>query len=406
MVNEEIVGTDVDVNWELTAEGDLSTVSAGDNMAQAIFLRLSSYLNSLWWCYLDYGSKAKDWLGKNQNSYNRSTLINEVYKTVLKDPRVNSAFIEVVDWNSTYIGIRVNVMVLNRNYEEYFIFGNIPRKNEHVYHSDYKNTHIDLMSEYYVRPGQILRVHCHVLDDEDKRVPIGEVELRIGKYQIKTMKNPQEIAQSGAQGRTENTFEPGSNTFEFRVPKFIAYGEHDLIAYYKGIRGYNSSTAKAKLHVVDRIPTSIHYIYPRKNYKYYYANDVDEFTTPKTFIVDYNKSLVDHGEVRYYLDEGELKDGYSVIDYPMIFLDGVLLHEEVYIKTKEAILDCSNNFVFELNRMFHTKDRITLQCADGKVVDYLEVNYRYGIYFLTSVDLIFKSPHYTENSNIILQVIE
>lgn len=408
MVNEEIVGTDVDMNWELDAEGDLSTVSASDNISQAIYLRLTAYFDSLWWCYRKYGSYAKDWLGKNQTVYTRSTLIHEVLDRTLADPRVQEAEVELIDWTSYYVGIRIKVWVENKSYEDYYIFGDLPRKNEEVYHSDYMNTHIETNKEYYAKPGQILKVHCHVLDQFDKRVPIGEVSLRIGKYQIDGIQNPQEIAQSGAEGITSDIYEPGCNTFEFRVPLFISFGDHDLILHYKGIRGYNSSTTKATLHIVDKIPTSTHFIYPRKNYHYYYANDVDDLTDPKVYVLDYNKGKVDHGEVRYYLDEGDLTGKYMVIDYPLIFLDGVILRKEVYIKTKEAILDCSNNFIFELNRMFHTHDRITLKCKDGKVIDYLEVNYQHGIYFLTSAELVFDGNTEYENSNcdIILQVIE
>ena len=76
MVNEEIVGTDIDRQWILNAnkenyegveerEGDISLVKGSENLSQAIYLRLTAYFDSLKWAYVDYGSYTKDWLGKN-----------------------------------------------------------------------------------------------------------------------------------------------------------------------------------------------------------------------------------------------------------------------------------------------------------------------------------------------------
>ena len=403
MVNEEIVGTDVDVNWILDAEGDLLTIKGGDNLAQGIYLRLTAYFDSMWWCYTDYGSYVKDWFGKTNNEYTRSTLLREVLNKVLLDPRIHDAEVQIVDWKKEYIGLKIIAYVENKSYENYFIFGDIPRKNEFVRHTDYKNTHIDTKPEgYYSVPGQIIKVHCHVLDDDNKRVPIGQVSLYIGGYLVQECDNPIEISQSG-------TEEPGSNTFEFRLPNFIRLGEHDLRFKYHGIYGYNPSTTTTTLHVVDKMPTSVHFIYPRKQYPYYYANDVDDFTDSKVYVTDYNDGLVDHGEVRYYLDEGDLFGKFMVIDFPIIFMNDEMIPDEVFMKIRNEIMDCSKKFIFKLSRMFHTKDIITVKCADGKVVDYLEVNYNPigDVYFLTSVDLIFgeDDPH-RNNCDIILEVIE
>ena len=405
MVNEEIVGTDVDLNWILDAEGDLMTIDGSDNLAQGIYLRLTAYFDSMSWCYINYGSYLKDWFGKINEEYRRKSLLREVLNKVLLDPRIHDAEVEIVDWKPEYIGLKITAYVENKSYENYFIFGDLPRKNEEVRHTDYKNTHIDTrLQGYYAVPGQIVRVHCHVLDDDDKRVPIGEVSLFIGGYLVKECVNPQEISQSGSE-------EPGSNTFEFRLPKFIQTGDHELIFKYRGAYKFNPSTTTTTLHVVDRMPTSLHFVYPKPQYHYYHANDVDDFTDAVVYIHDYNDSLVDHGEVRYYLDEGTIENGFILIDYPLVFYDDVLITEPVYMKVHEEILDCSNKFIFKINRMFHTQDIIELVCADGKHVDYLEVYYKRGIYYLTSVDLIFGAyfksdePH-RSNCDIIMEVME
>ena len=401
MVNEEIVGTDVDVNWRLDSENDLVLTNGSDNLTQGIYLRLTAYLDSMWWCYANYGSKVKDWLGKNQNEYTRTTLLQEITERVLQDPRIKRADVELKDWGSSYIGFKIDALVGNRSYQEYFIFSDLPRKNEDIRHSDYLDTYIETRSKgYYALRGELLRVHCHVLTYDGERVPIGKVSLKIGGYFVDIEGNPQEIALSGSD-------EPGSNTFEFRVPYFINEGDHELIFHYHGINGYNPSTTTTTLHVVRKMPTSTHFIYPRKQFKYYYANDVDDFTDSKVYVLDYNDEPVDHGEVRYYLDEGELTGKYIVIDFPLIFLDDKLLNEKVIIKIKQEILDCSGKFVFELNRMFHRHDILTVYCAGGEVVDYLEVNYVDGIYLLTTTELIFDNPDYWHsNCDITLTVIE
>lgn len=408
MVNEEIVGTDVDVNWILDTEGDLLTTSGSDNMAQQIYLRLTCYFNSMSWCYDSFGSYLKDYFGKNNTEDTRSSLLREVLDTVMQDPRVEDAEVELKDWEvgdsltkSSWIGLKIKVWVENKSYEDYYIFGNLPRKNDMVKHSDYMNTHIDTNPKgYYAVRGGIVRVHCHVLDEKNRRVPVGEVGLSIGGYFVNIDDNPQEISQSGSR-------EPGSNTFEFRLPYFIEEGEHKLIFRYKGIKGYNPSITTTRLYVVDRIPTHIHYLYPNQNRQYYLANDVDDFTDPKTYIIDYNDARVTHGEVRYYIDDGGIFGNYTVIDSPIIYMDDVLQQIYVIIRARMDVLDFSSKMIFNLTRMFHTHDIITLKGADGTEIDYLEVNKKYGVYFLTSADLIFKEEKLRKaNCDVALEVIE
>lgn len=407
MVNEEIVGTDIDVEWILDREGDLSLTNGRSNLAQGLYLRLTAYFNSMKWCYVDYGSYMKDWFGKPQTPYTRNTLLREVYDKVMEDPRVEAAEVEIVDWTASYIGLKITAYVENQSFQEYFIFSDLPRQNQDVRHSDYKDTHIDTkLNGYYGIPGQSIKVHCHVLDKENKRVPIGKVTMTIGNHYMETIgsDNPQEISYNG-------TEEPGSVSFEFIIPKFFEIGEHDLTFHYHGINGYNPSSTTTTLHIVDRIPTSTHFIYPRPKYQYYYANDVDDFTDSMVYVVDANEELVDHGEVRYYLDETDMSGDYVFIDFPIIFLDDVMLNETVFIKCRNDLINCSNNFVFKLSRMFHMHDIITLRCANGKVIDFLEVNYVRGVYTLTTVDLIFgddvvKEDHNHPNCDIRLDVME
>lgn len=411
MVNEEIVGTDVDVEWILDKEGDLSLTNGRSNLAQGIYLRLTAYFNSMSWCYVDYGSFLKDWFGKIQTDYTRNTLLREILDKVLADPRIHDAEVELVDWAANYIGFKITAYVENTSFQEYFIFSDLPRKNEDIRHSDYKDTYIDTkIGGYYGVPGQILRVHCHVMDTDNKRVPIGKVTMTVGNHYVDVVgsDNPQEISYNG-------TDEPGSVSFEFIVPRFFEEGEHTLTFHYHGIRGYNPSSTTTTLRVVKRMPTSTHYIYPIPQNEFYYANDVDDFTEGKVYVLNYNDEFVDHGEVRYYLDENDTSGEYIFIEYPLIFLDDVLLNKTVFIKCKNNLLDYSKKFLFKLNRMFHTKDIITLKKtnpnSDDEIIDYLEVNYVKGVYLLTTVELIFTDEgdmdiYYHPNCDIELEVME
>lgn len=407
MVNEEIVGTDIDVEWILDNEGDLTLTNGRSNLAQGIFLRLTAYFNSMNWCYTNYGSYMKDWFGKIQTPYTRNTLLREVYDKVMYDPRVEAAEVEIVDWTASYIGLKITAYVENKSFQEYFIFSDLPRQDHNIQHSDYRNTHIETkLKGYYGIRGQSVKVHCHVLDDDEKRVPIGKVSMTIGNHHVDTIgsENPQEISYNG-------TEEPGSVTFEFLIPKYFEIGEHDLTFHYHGINGYNPSNVTTTLHIVEHMPTNTHFIYQKPQYRYYYANDVDDFTDSKVYVENYNDEAVNHGEVRYYIDESNMDSSHIFIGYPIIFLNDEMLNETVFIKCKNDLLDCSNTFVFKLNRMFHRHDIITLRCNNGNDIDYLEVNYVSGIYLLTSVDLIFgedvvSGGLYCPNCDIVLEVME
>ena len=399
MVNEEIVGTDIDRNWILNAgtdevdgveskEGDISLVRGSDNLSQAIYLRLTALIDeyercSLDWAYDLYGSKTKQWLGKNQNVYTRSTLVSEIKRRVTLDPRIDECDVQLINWTSTSIGIKITARIVDgTSFQDYYIFSDIPRYNDNVNSPIYSNTYIKTRDEgYYGKQGEILSVYCFVMDSEDKRVPIGEVELSIGEYVVKEkdMQNPMEVGQSGSR-------EPGGCVFKFHIPQFMKKGTHKLRFKYKGVRGYNNCIGETNLYIIDRIPTSMEFKYPVKNRHWYYANDYDYFTDPVVHVTDANDWDVEHGEVRYYLSDYGDDEEIIFLEFPIIFHGSRLLQKRCYMRVKSVLLEYSSKFIFRVDYMFKQLDVFELVSATGETIDWLECIYdaENQIYWLTS----------------------
>lgn len=398
MIDEKIVGTDIDVNWTLNPEGDISLVHGSDNLAQALYLRLTCYLNNLDYFYSNYGSTLKDWFGKNQNPYTRKTLVDEIKSRIMLDPRIEECQVEIEDWHINMIGVHINATIKDgTSFEEFFIFSNLRKEEEYSLNPNYKNTHIKTRKIFYAKQGELLTVSALVLDTKEKRVPIGEVSIQIGGYFVDVVElnsNPRMVEQSGSD-------EPGSVTFTFLVPLFIELGDHELIFKYKGIYGYNSSTKSVLLKVVDRLPTSTHFVYEKKEFPYYYANDVDVFTDPVVYVDDFNEAPVRMGTVEYYIDTDDVYGERLVIYSPLIFLDDELITLPVIMRTTPDLLSFSCKFMFDLyHRYFHNKDVFPLYSSDGEeVIDTLECIYTERHYFLQTTSK-------RVNCNIKLVVIE
>ncbi len=392
MVNEEIAGTDIHKDWILDTEGDLQLVHGSDNLSQAIFLRLTAYMDSLKWAYTDYGSTTKDWLGKNQNIYNRQTLLDEIRKRILHDPRIYRAEVELLDWTSHGIGIKIIAHLMDgETYQDYFIFSDLPRRNENINSPEYSNTWIDTRETgYFAKQGQEVTVHCYVRDKWNKPVPIGEVGISIGGYRVEIDNNPQEISQSGSP-------EPGRCTFKFRVPKFIKVGLHKLIFTYKGIRGYNNCVGETDFHVVESLPTDMEFKYRRKDVPYYYANDWDLFTEPVVHVQDINDQDVLHGEVRYYLSETDREEDIITLEFPIIFHGDCLIQRNVIMRVHATVLDYSTNLVFRVRYMFRPGEIFELVSQNGDHIDYLEVLHENDTFYLLTTTITRPLTHHSED---------
>lgn len=377
-MGEEVVGTDVDCKWLLNAEGDLTLTEGSDNLSQAIYLRLTEYLNELDWCYTDYGSKLTDWFGKNSNEYTQETLLEEITKRVSLDPRITDVTVTLDEYTITYVGVHIEATVKdNENFSEYYIFTPTERtKNSKIYNPSFHDTHIQTRPNgYYTQQGELITVTATVLDEDDKKVPVGEVSVSIAGWTVDIENNPQIVAQSDSDN-------PGTVTFTFRVPLFIELGVHELVFNYSGLYGYNACTGSTDFNVVDYIPTTTTLQY--NNYEYYYANDVDEFTDPITYTEDINNVPARLGTVEYYIDESHLVDDLLYVDNPLIFIDGVLLEERVVMYTVKNLREYTIRFMFNCNRIFYTKDIIELCDTDGTHIDNLICYSKDDYYFLVS----------------------
>lgn len=380
MVNEEIVGTEVNKDWVLDSGGDLALVKGSDNLSQAIYLRLTAYLNSLSWAYNDYGSTTKDWLGKNNNPYTRARLREEISRRVSQDPRVNSAEVVLQNWTAHSIGVKITAEVLDgTTFQEYFIFSDLARKDDNMNSPNWANTWIDTREGgYYAKAGEYINIHCLVRQKPDNRkVPIGEVGITIGGYHIDIPDNPVMVGQSDSD-------DPGGCTFYFKVPRFLRLGEHKLIFKYKGIKGYNNCVREIPLYVVERLPTSTNFVYMNPRQRVYFANDVDYFTDPVVNVRDINEYNVLHGQVRYYISDKEEEGEFVFLEFPIIYNNTILVRRGVYMYCKIEVLEYTTKFIFDVDYMFRPMEIIHLVAQDGTHIDYLEVGFQHDVFFLTS----------------------
>lgn len=370
--SEYDIGNDIDRNWILDEEGDLKLVGGSDNLTQAIYNRLTCYLDDLEWCYTGYGSTMKSWLGRNNTSYNRKTLEKEIKKRVSLDPRVSDVTAEIVDYSSNFIGVCINAVVVEDNslFEEYFIFSNTARNTESNYSNSYHDTYITSRRYgYFAKPGELLSVHCHVLDKtNDLRVPIGMVSCFIGGYHVDTLM----IEQSGAD-------EPASVTFTLRVPLYLSIGEHELIFKYNGILGFNPSEQSFAFYVVDKYPTVTSFL----DDSVYTAGIEEDAVTINNHVIDYNGLNVEYGEIEYSVESVDDASMFR-IGHPVIYYNGAILSDTVTITTTREISKLTKHYVFELNRMFNVGEIIILETSTGALIDKLLVRRGTDKYILTS----------------------
>lgn len=255
------LGVDIDQAWIMDGEGDLVLVKYDDNVCQAIFNRLSCTMGNLDWVYNNYGSYIKEYIGKQNTPSVRESLRNECEKRLKKDPRLTDCEVDIVAYTEDAIGLHVTGFLDNigKKMDEYLIIG-----SEDLYESKtsyqidgYKDTYIISRARGYAgQPGQKIVVHAHVLiKGTDDLVPIGNINLRIGRYGIG---RSIELQQSWGT-------EPGTVTIAFTIPRYMEYGLHYLTFKYEGSPGYNACQKKVKLLVVPTMPTTTYHNHTRGN---------------------------------------------------------------------------------------------------------------------------------------------
>ncbi|PAV08117.1 hypothetical protein [Methanosphaera cuniculi] len=268
-MNEFNIGTDIDRHWYLGRSGDLALVRYGDNLAQAVYNRLTCTEDELGWCYYKYGGDIYKFIGLPNTDLNRTQLAKTIRKIIMKDPRFADANVKVVDWTPWIIGVHITADVTGEyeNFDEYFIFGNdhaLTMGHNGLSNPGWRDTYITSRCRYYGIPGRKVLLHAHVLQMEtDEPVPIGNVSVYIGDRIISNenvVDSPygyEHNVISSVEIQQSMDFEPGTVTIPITVPKYLEYGKHPLTLRYDGIKGYNSCTYQTNIHIVDRFDTHL-----------------------------------------------------------------------------------------------------------------------------------------------------
>lgn len=362
MTTEHEIGTDINRHWILDTEGRIQTVTGHEDIKQAIYNRLTCYLGNLNWAYKNYGSTTKDWLGKIQNPYNRSTLVQEISSRVLQDPRITECKAQVVDWDAWGIGVKITGKITydSSYFEEYYIF---TTKNEttkiDTYNMTFHDTYILTRGRgYYSTPDNTLRIHTHVLTEEDKRVPIGNVSIWIGQQYIQTL----EILQSG-------TEEPGSLTFEIVIPHYIEKGEHYMYIKYHGANGYNPSEYKCQLIILDKLPTTT--MIDAEDLHFYTDDYNKTHEGVPVKVDDVNFEPVNIGYVNASINI--TRPEYITVQHPIIYLAADLYEDKITIITVPELQEYTRRYIFLLSRKIYRYDIIKLVDEHNFIIDFLEV---------------------------------
>lgn len=298
-MDRENLGVDVDRAWLCDGNGDLELVKYEDNIAQAVYNRVSCTKGALDWIYKDYGSEIHNYLGKPNTPGIRDEIQKEIESQVRKDIRLTEAKVDILYYTSQAIGLKVSgkYTETHEDFEEYFLFGmnDLYQTNHTVHNQGYEDTFITTRKKGYAGvPGTTIAVHCHVCSSKTKKlVPIGNVNLRVGNHGVTS----REIQQSWG-------VEPGTVVIKFKIPLYFEYGVHTLKFKYSGAPGFNPSEKNIMLLVLPKMPTET-----------VFRNTFGTNYTPYDNVLYMDTyQLGKYGEKKYWnkTDSELAKDGYPV----------------------------------------------------------------------------------------------
>ena len=374
MIQEYQLGTDIDRNWIIGSNGQLQLVTGSENLVQAIRNRLTCYFNNLKWCYPGYGSYVKDWIGKSNDPYHHQTLIEEVSKRVSQDFRLKEVEVTLKDYSYFYVGIKVRAIVVEDGslFEEYFLFSNIEKPEIDIWNGTFHDTHILTRGRgYYTIHNHSVKVHAHILDEEDHFVPIGEVSIWLENQYIET----KEIEQSGST-------EPGTVTFNVHTPLHLDYGKHILTIKYHGKKGYNPCSYHCNLIVLEKLPTSTLF---DDDSKYYYINEIDKAHSGIPVAVD----DVNYEGVTIGVVEASVEDEIPelvTIENPIMYETAELMEQKCTIITKRELIEYTKRYIFVMSHHFVGGDVFKLVSGNNVFIDYLKVYWQDKRFYLVHTD--------------------
>ena len=381
MIQESELGTDIDHNWIIDSMGKLQLVTGSENLTQAIRNRLTCYFNNLSWCYPGYGSYVKDWIGKPNDPYQHQTLIEEVTKRVSEDIRLRDVEVSIIDYTFWGVGLKIRAIVVedSSTFEEYYLFTNQKEPEIDVWNGTFHDTHIITRGRgYYTIHNHTVTVHAHILDEEDRFVPIGEVSIWLGEQYVETI----EIEQSGS-------LEPGTVTFKVHTPRHLSYGKHVMTIKYHGKKGYNPCTYHCNLIVLEKLPTSTLF---DDDIGKYYINEVDRSHKGIPVSVDdVNYEGVTIGKVNAYVED-EIPE-IVTIEYPIVYETAELCEEEVTIIAKRELLQYTKRYIFLLNHHLVGGSTYKLISDNNVFIDLLKVYYTDNKFYMVHTDEDLKTDN-------------
>lgn len=380
MLDKALLGVDVNRQWQQW-NGDLVLIDGTDNVAQALFNRLTCRYNDMAYFYLNYGSRIREWMGRANYQQNLDGLANEVQLRVLEDPRVSDCEVECTKYDSYNVIIKIHTII---NENQTFVSNFVLNTNSNTLnYFNGSKTYIKLTlyrwtcekpkKRYQVRPNGTLRILCKVLTPQDEGVPIGTVDYYLNNHFIKSV-----------------DIKKGYADCEYTMPYDSIKGTYILTAHYRGLGSFGSSKEQIELDVVDKLDTETKF-----KYKYLYGIAGKPVNFPVS-VKDINGDNVTSGTVCYSLKIGgkwrlgtdlTISNMYKRYDEQRAVFQHSTLYDELgdpvpcgrvcyYIKNGDGILRATRNILSST----YMKETSDVGFFNGRVKDEYDINVPFGKY--------------------------
>ena len=101
------IGTDINSQWEFH-DGDLVLISNDENLRQAVYNRITCYIDVFQYFYNEYGSVLMSYFGHKKNNTTLEFMKIELERVLLQDPRIQD-----FELNIEYVpaGVRVDLTI-------------------------------------------------------------------------------------------------------------------------------------------------------------------------------------------------------------------------------------------------------------------------------------------------------
>lgn len=122
-MDESIYGTDIKNSWEVGPNGDLKTISGLQNAKQAVYNRLMTKFDELYYFnYKEYGNKDYEVIGETNKSIAGNKLKIYTETCLKKEPRVEQINNISVTFERDIIIVEVSVKFITENEPSNLVF--------------------------------------------------------------------------------------------------------------------------------------------------------------------------------------------------------------------------------------------------------------------------------------------